>query len=68
MQEQHYYLRRIGEEWEVGEMSAVKLDFSGAAQSRERKPLRTIVAALQEKGIDAKVERVAIQSQPKESE
>ena len=40
MQEQHYYLRRIGEELEVGEMSAVKLDFSGAAQSRERKPLR----------------------------
>ena len=40
MQEQHYYLRRIGEEWEIGTMSAVKLDFSGAAQSRTRQPLR----------------------------
>lgn len=40
MQEQHYYLRRCGEEWEIGTMSAVKLDFSGAAQSRTRKPLR----------------------------
>ena len=40
MQEQHYYLRRCGEEWEIGTMSAVKLDFSGRTQSRERKPLR----------------------------
>jgi hypothetical protein len=40
MQEQHYYLRRCGEEWEIGTMSAVKLDFSGAAQSRTRQPLR----------------------------
>lgn len=31
-------------------------------------PLRTILAGLKEKGIDAKVERVTIQSQPKESE
>lgn len=40
MQEQYYYLRRCGEEWEIGTMSAVKLDFSGAAQSRTRQPLR----------------------------
>lgn len=32
------------------------------------KPLRTILAGLKEKGIDAKVERVTIQSQTKESE
>lgn len=38
------------------------------AEQELPEPLRTIVAALQEKGIDAKVERVAIQSQPKESE
>ena len=31
-------------------------------------PLRTILAGLKEKGIDAKVERVTIQSQTKESE
>ena len=38
------------------------------AQQHLPEPLRTILAGLKEKGIDAKVERVTIQSQTKESE
>lgn len=38
------------------------------AEQELPEPLRTILAGLKEKGIDAKVERVTIQSQTKESE
>lgn len=38
------------------------------AQQHLPEPLRTILAGLKEKGIDAKVERVTIQPQTKESE
>lgn len=39
-----------------------------AEQEELPEPLRTILAGLKEKGIDAKVERVTIQPQTKESE
>ena len=38
------------------------------AEQELSEPLRLIVASLQEKGIDVKVKRVDIQSQPEESE